>query len=101
MCLGLRFRQECEQQVKGFPGAVYRGFATLEQANGFINENKTLTDKSLNYTDLQKPHIQYSSQHKTNTNQSMKNTFYAVSRGRQVGIFESWYDLVFFLFYIF
>ena len=30
---------ECEKQVKGFSGAVYKSFSTLEEAKAFIGEN--------------------------------------------------------------
>lgn len=32
---------ECEKQVKGFKGAVYKSFSTLEEANDFLNDKKT------------------------------------------------------------
>lgn len=33
--------EECEEQVKGFKGAVYKAFPTKEMALEFITENKT------------------------------------------------------------
>jgi viroplasmin and RNaseH domain-containing protein len=30
-------REECEAQVKGYPGAVFKGFATHGEAQQFIN----------------------------------------------------------------
>ena len=32
---------ECEKQVKGFKGAVYKSFSTLEEANDFLDDKKT------------------------------------------------------------
>ena len=31
---------ECEEQIKGFPGALYKGFATLDEAEKFILADK-------------------------------------------------------------
>ncbi|MCR5468462.1 MAG: ribonuclease H family protein [Lachnospiraceae bacterium] len=41
---------ECKAMVSGFPGAIYKGFATIEEANAFMgneaNSTKTETDES-------------------------------------------------------
>lgn len=29
--------EDCKEQVCGYPGAVYRGFKTLEEALSFVN----------------------------------------------------------------
>ena len=31
---------ECELQVKGFKGALYKSFKTQEEANDYLNEQK-------------------------------------------------------------
>lgn len=37
---------ECEAQVKGFSGAVYKSFTTLQEAKEFLNEEKTIETKA-------------------------------------------------------
>ena len=37
---------ECEEQVKGFSGAEYKSFLTLEEALDFINDNNNEVDKA-------------------------------------------------------
>jgi len=40
---------DCKASVDGYPGAEYKGFATLEEANAFIgNESKMVAEDSLN-----------------------------------------------------
>lgn len=38
----LFFRNECEKQVNGFHGAVYKKFSTLEQAEKYLDEHKVI-----------------------------------------------------------
>ena len=34
--------ESCKAQVQGFPGAVYKGFATIEEAKAYMGEQSTL-----------------------------------------------------------
>lgn len=38
----LFFRDECQKQVNGFHGAVYKKFSTLEQAEKYLDEHKVI-----------------------------------------------------------
>lgn len=40
------YRDECERQVKGFSGAVYKKFATRALAEAFVVDRKDLEDRS-------------------------------------------------------
>lgn len=80
--------KECSSCVQGYPGAKYKGFATLAEAEAFMdgriveanlkNSKSTITENKKVYkVDLKK----FNSETKT---------YYVVRCGRVVGIFETW-----------
>lgn len=40
--------EECREKVHGYPGAEYKSFKTLEEANDYIKESKSQASKSKN-----------------------------------------------------
>lgn len=68
---------ECEKQVKGFRGAKYKSFTSLEDAEKFIGA-KT------------KEYISESGIQEKETSTSKKSKYYAVSIGKTPGIYRSW-----------
>ena len=41
--------EECKAQVFKFPGAIYKSFETLSEAQNFLGNKKTITNKSEAY----------------------------------------------------
>ncbi|KAL1955643.1 hypothetical protein VTO42DRAFT_8376 [Malbranchea cinnamomea] len=67
---GVYYRwDDCLEQVKGYKGAVFQSFPTLEEANAFIAGNKSPTPS---------------------TSASPGTKFYAVQRGRKPGVYTDW-----------
>lgn len=80
--------KECSSCIQGYSGAKYKGFATLAEAEAFMdgrrveanlkNSKSTITENKKVYkVDLKK----FNSETKT---------YYVVRCGRVVGIFETW-----------
>ncbi|KAH3667005.1 hypothetical protein WICMUC_005352 [Wickerhamomyces mucosus] len=68
----------CKQQVEGFTGAKFKKFSTKAAADNFIKSSTSNSD-AIKPTPIMK---------KKDTN----NTFYAVAKGKQIGIFTNWDD---------
>lgn len=45
---------DCKSQVEGYPGAVYKGFASIEEADAFINMDASVSVKTDNLLDIPK-----------------------------------------------
>ena len=47
--------EECKKQVSGYPGAIYKGFSTLEEAMEYISGSTTDKPESVQFYLSRKP----------------------------------------------
>ncbi|WP_294188845.1 ribonuclease H family protein [uncultured Clostridium sp.] len=80
--------EECSKYVKGYPGAKYKGFATLAEAEAFMNGSRVeASSKSIKSTRAENDKVYKVDLKRFN---SETKTYYVVCCGRRVGIFETW-----------
>lgn len=99
-------RAECEVQIKGYPGAKFKKFTSKEEADAFIDCYKgpeilpVLPRSSTNLLKtcetFKKPSTfvadkqEYGHSSKVKESTSSSGTYYAVAKGKTVGIFSTW-----------
>jgi len=78
-------RAQCEAEIKGFAQAKYRKFSTKEEAENFVESNGS------NHSQFSNPSNNLTTQCENGPNQkSSKETYYAVAKGKKVGIYTTW-----------
>lgn len=80
----------CRDQVLGFPGAKFRGFEYLDEAEDYWRREGPPSDYEDDYSDDDDEMSQV--YHHDYDSGSMGQRFYAVDRGHQIGIFTSYED---------
>lgn len=79
---------DCSLAVKGYPGAKYKGFTTLEEAEDYIGlkkpKAKTIFSKKVIN---EKKHNIYNV---SNIINSETENYYVVAKGKEIGIFTKW-----------
>lgn len=76
---------DCERQVKGFQGARYKSFKTLEDAQKFIGT-------SLDGTKSNKPNLIISQGTVLPRERATSSKYYAVAIGKTPGVYRSWIE---------
>ena len=77
---------DCQQQTHGFKGAVFKKFETEQAAKNFV-QNGPSKRKSNN---INCSHKNGDGTNKPTKKRSKKKCFYAVKKGRKIGIFNNW-----------
>lgn len=78
---------QCEAEIKGFAQAKYRKFSTKEEAENFVESNGS------NHSQFSNPSNNLTTQCENGPNQkSSKETYYAVAKGKKVGIYTTWLE---------
>jgi len=84
---------DCQQQIHGFKGAIYKKFETEQAANNFVQNgpskrksNEINSGSSGSSGDGDKG----SKSGKVRKKRLKKKCFYAVKKGRKIGIFNNW-----------
>lgn len=80
--------EECSKYVIGYPGAKYKGFATLAEAEAYMSGTEVGTiSKSVKSISNESKKVFKLDLNKFN---SETKIYYVVSCGRAIGIFETW-----------
>lgn len=80
--------EECSSCVQGYPGAKYKGFATLAEAEGYIEGSVVVTKKKSTRTTIDQNNKTY----KVDSGKFNSETqnYYVVRCGRTIGVFNTW-----------
>lgn len=78
-------RAQCEAEIKGFPQAKYRKFPTLEEAENFVK----LIDDRHSKVSIQSNNVSVQSQSGSKS-KSLATAYYAVAKGKKIGIYPTW-----------
>lgn len=79
--------EECSSCVNGYPGAKYKGFATLDEAEAYIGGSVVVKNRSAKSVKNENNKTYKVDSSKFN---SETQIYYVVRCGRTVGIFNTW-----------
>lgn len=87
----LIIRLECEAQIKGFAGAKFKKFSTKEEADSFVQNGGVASDCVLaQYSQPSASKIVPAAKKFTASSNSQQGNYYAVAKGKNVGIYSTW-----------